>query len=134
MRKTDCFGETKLVPHIPSSYELESEYIIIIIIKRTPRAQWQARASQDRKANLDCGLQGLAPSFHIQCDCCAHTGVQCVLQGQEVSHNLALYSGDDVSRLQQAFCKAAWHNAVYYQHAGACAVYCACRIASAEYG
>ena len=88
----------------------------------------------DRRGNLDCGLQGLAPSFHIEHDSRAHRGVQCVLQGKEVSHDLALYFGDDVPRLQQAFCKAAWHNAVYYQHAGACAVYCACRIASAEYG
>ena len=32
MRKTDSFGETRLVPHVPSSYELECEFIIIIIM------------------------------------------------------------------------------------------------------
>ena len=32
MRKTDSFGETRLVPHVPSSYELESESIAIFII------------------------------------------------------------------------------------------------------
>ena len=26
MRKTDCLGETRLVPHVPSSYELESDF------------------------------------------------------------------------------------------------------------
>ena len=31
MRKTDCFGETKLVLHVPSSSH-ESKFIVIIII------------------------------------------------------------------------------------------------------
>ncbi len=32
MRKTDSFGETRLVPHVPAHHELESVFIIIIII------------------------------------------------------------------------------------------------------
>ena len=32
MRKTECFVETRLVPYVPSSFELESEFMTIIII------------------------------------------------------------------------------------------------------
>ncbi len=31
LRKTDCLGETRLVPHLPY-HELESEIIVIVII------------------------------------------------------------------------------------------------------
>ncbi len=31
IRKTDCFGNTRLVPHVPSSSGLESVIIIIVI-------------------------------------------------------------------------------------------------------
>ena len=34
MRKTDSFGETRLVSHIPSSHDLESVVIITIIVRR----------------------------------------------------------------------------------------------------
>ena len=34
MRKTDSFGETRLVSHIPSSHDLESVIIITIIVRR----------------------------------------------------------------------------------------------------